>query len=92
MCSFDWPQRRHARLVVVGVANTMDLPERLPPRVCSRLGAGRIVFGAYTKEQIAKIVASRLSGLRAFDRDAVALAAAKVAAVSGDVRRALQVW
>ena len=28
---FDWPTRRHARLVVVGIANTMDLPERLLP-------------------------------------------------------------
>ena len=26
---FDWPNRRHSRLVVVAVANTMDLPERM---------------------------------------------------------------
>jgi len=35
---FDWPTRRDARLVVVAIANTMDLPERmLISRVASRL-------------------------------------------------------
>ena len=34
---FDWPTRRHARLVVVGIANTMDLPERLLPRIHRRV-------------------------------------------------------
>ena len=35
---FDWPTRHHARLVVLAVANTMDLPERIMMnRVASRL-------------------------------------------------------
>lgn len=35
---FDWPTRRHARLVVLTIANTMDLPERIMiNRVASRL-------------------------------------------------------
>lgn len=35
---FDWPTRRHARLVVLTIANTMDLPERVMiNRVASRL-------------------------------------------------------
>ncbi|MEQ2192791.1 hypothetical protein XENOCAPTIV_017353, partial [Xenoophorus captivus] len=35
---FDWPTRRHARLVLLTVANTMDLPERVMiNRVASRL-------------------------------------------------------
>ena len=35
---FDWPSRHHARLVVLAVANTMDLPERIMlSRVASRL-------------------------------------------------------
>ena len=35
---FDWPTKRHARLTVVAIANTMDLPERmLMSRVASRL-------------------------------------------------------
>ena len=31
---FDWPNRRHSRLVVVAVANTMDLPERMLTHRC----------------------------------------------------------
>ena len=30
---FEWARMRHARIVIVGVANTMDLPERLTPKV-----------------------------------------------------------
>lgn len=38
---FDWPTRRHARLVVLTIANTMDLPERVMiNRVASRLVRG----------------------------------------------------
>ena len=35
---FNWPSQRHARLVVLAVANTMDLPEKIMmKRVSSRL-------------------------------------------------------
>ena len=35
---FEWPTRRHAKLIVVAVANTMDLPERvMMNRISSRL-------------------------------------------------------
>ena len=35
---FDWPTKQHARLIVLAVANTMDLPERIMiKRVSSRL-------------------------------------------------------
>jgi len=30
---FGWPLERGARLAIVGVANTLDLPERLLPRI-----------------------------------------------------------
>ena len=49
---FDWPTRLGVRLVVVGVANTMDLPERLGDKIQSRLGCERIVFKSYTREQV----------------------------------------
>ncbi len=88
---FDWPQRRHARLVVIGIANTMDLPERLLPKVASRLGLGRVVFKPYTRDQIGTILTARLQGLPAFDQNAIKLAAARVANISGDVRKALQI-
>jgi Cdc6-like AAA superfamily ATPase len=36
---FDWPNLPYSRLIVVAIANTMDLPERmLSNKVSSRLG------------------------------------------------------
>ena len=87
---FDWPTRPGSTLAVVGIANTLDLPERLLPRILSRLGLHRLPFQPYTQQQIQTIVKSRLSGIEAFDAQAVEYAARKVAAVSGDVRRALE--
>eukprot|EP00300_Choanocystis_sp_HF-7_P016508 c19429_g1_i2.p1 GENE.c19429_g1_i2~~c19429_g1_i2.p1 ORF type:complete len:582 (+),score=135.04 c19429_g1_i2:230-1747(+) len=87
----DWPTRKHSRLLIIGIANTMDLPERLLPRVCSRLGLKRIVFHAYTHDQIQTIIHSRLNALKAFQPKSIELIARRVAHVSGDIRRALQV-
>ncbi|RUS20272.1 hypothetical protein BC937DRAFT_95564 [Endogone sp. FLAS-F59071] len=41
---FEWPNRPHSKLIVIAVANTMDLPERmLSNKVSSRLG-GELLF------------------------------------------------
>ncbi|CAD7013643.1 origin recognition complex subunit 1 [Ceratitis capitata] len=88
----DWPTKSAARLVVVTIANTMDLPERLlMGKVTSRLGLTRLTFQPYTHKQLQEIVTMRLSGSEAFKSDAVQLVARKVAAVSGDARRALDI-
>lgn len=89
----DWPTRPGSRLAVIGVANTMDLPERMLPRIASRLGRNRLTYSPYTKQQLASILQLRLPALhpsQTFQPGTVQLCAAKVAAVSGDVRRALQ--
>ncbi|KAF9147527.1 Origin recognition complex, subunit 1 [Linnemannia schmuckeri] len=89
---FEWPNWLHSRLIVVAVANTMDLPERmLSNKVSSRLGLTRINFQPYTYQQLVKIVESRLEGIQAFRREAIEFAARKVGAVSGDARRALDI-
>lgn len=50
---FDWPSRPCSKLVVVAIANTMDLPERVMlTRVSSRLGLTRITFQPYTHMQL----------------------------------------
>ncbi|KAI1315118.1 Origin recognition complex, subunit 1 [Mortierella claussenii] len=89
---FEWPNWQHSRLIVVAVANTMDLPERmLHNKVSSRLGLTRINFQPYTYQQLVTIVESRLEGIKAFRREAIEFAARKVGAVSGDARRALDI-
>lgn len=91
---FNWPGLRHSRLIVLAVANTMDLPERtLSNKISSRLGLTRITFPGYNHEQLMKIIQSRLEGVPGdmVESDAVQFASRKVAAVSGDARRALDI-
>ena len=91
---FNWPGLRHSRLIVLAVANTMDLPERtLSNKISSRLGLTRILFPGYTHEQLQEIIKSRLEGIseNIVESDAVQFASRKVAAVSGDARRALDI-
>ena len=93
---FEWATRGHSHLVVVGISNTIDLPERLLPRVESRLNIRRVNFLPYKHPDIEAIIADRLTGLDAFgepgaDGGGVTLCARKVASVSGDVRRALEI-
>ncbi|XP_006879867.1 PREDICTED: origin recognition complex subunit 1 [Elephantulus edwardii] len=89
---FDWPTHKEARLVVLTIANTMDLPERMMMnRVASRLGLTRMSFQPYTHSQLQQILMSRLKHVKAFEDDAIQLVARKVAALSGDARRCLDI-
>uniref|UniRef100_A0A8C3VUH6 Origin recognition complex subunit 1 n=1 Tax=Catagonus wagneri TaxID=51154 RepID=A0A8C3VUH6_9CETA len=89
---FDWPTHKEAQLVVLTIANTMDLPERIMMnRVSSRLGLTRMSFQPYTHSQLRQILLSRLQHLKAFEGDAIQLVARKVAALSGDARRCLDI-
>jgi origin recognition complex subunit 1 len=94
---FDWPTHRAARLVILGIANTLDLPERLLPKILSRLGSNRVSFQPYSADQLMQIVKGRLQNTGGpgltnspFEDTAVQLASRKVAAVSGDARRVLE--
>ncbi|GMT21066.1 hypothetical protein PFISCL1PPCAC_12363, partial [Pristionchus fissidentatus] len=95
---FNWTSVEDARVSIISIANTLDLPERmLNQRICSRLGMNRIVFQPYSHEEIERIIASKLGGSKAskeesvIEADAVQLAARKVAAISGDLRKATDI-
>jgi origin recognition complex subunit 1 len=88
---FNWPTLDGANMLVIGISNTMDLPERLSPRVRSRLGMKRIVFRPYNHQDIGLILNQKLKNSSLFTSDAVEYCSRKVAAVSGDIRRAIQI-
>lgn len=91
---FNWPALRHSRLIVLAVANTMDLPERtLSNKISSRLGLTRITFPGYRHTDLMEIISTRLANVpgNIVDPDAIQFASRKVAAVSGDARRALDI-
>lgn len=96
---FNWPTYANSKLIVVAVANTMDLPERsFETKVASRLGLRRLQFPGYSFEQLGAIITDRLLMLSEQHRrkvtvsaDAVGFALRKVASVSGDARRVLAI-
>lgn len=83
---FDWPTR--SKLKVIGIANTLDLPERLDPKVRSRLET-RLIFHPYKYDDILAILQSRVDK-SLFENRALEMAARKTASYSGDIRRGLQ--
>lgn len=90
---FNWPSLPNSRLIVIAVANTMDLPERLlSNKISSRVGLTRVQFPGYTFAQLHEILLQRLDSeeLRGLiEPEALEYAARKVAGVGGDARRAL---
>jgi Cdc6-like AAA superfamily ATPase len=91
---FEWPNRIGSNLIVIAIANTMDLPERLlSNKVSSRLGLRRVNFQPYNHAQLVQIIQSRLADLSGgiFEKDAIELCSRKVSAVSGDARKALSI-
>ncbi|CAM8976188.1 unnamed protein product [Rhodiola kirilowii] len=87
----DWPTKPNSKLIVIGIANTMDLPEKLLPRISSRMGIQRLCFGPYNYQQLQQIISTRLMRINAFETQAIEFASRKVAAISGDARRALEI-
>ncbi|KAM5273947.1 cell division control protein 6 homolog isoform 2-T2 [Ctenodactylus gundi] len=93
---FEWPWLSNSRLVLIGIANTLDLTDRILPRLEARekCKPQLLNFPPYTRNQIAAILQDRLqqvSGDQVLDSAAVQFCARKVSAVSGDVRKALDV-
>ncbi|XP_054137637.1 cell division control protein 6 homolog [Melozone crissalis] len=93
---FEWPQLPSSRLVLVGLANALDLTDRSLARLGAHLSAKpRLLhFPPYTKEQLTLILQERLgqvAGDPVLDSAALQFCARKVSAVSGDARKALDV-
>lgn len=49
---FDWPCHPHSNLLLISIANTMDLPERLQTKIRSRIGSNRLTYKPYSSAQI----------------------------------------
>ncbi|KAK8683423.1 hypothetical protein V6N13_039484 [Hibiscus sabdariffa] len=83
-----------SRCILIGIANSIDLADRFLPRLQSLNCKPMVVtFRAYSKDQILSILRERLLVLPyiVFHRQALELCARKVAAASGDMRKALSV-
>lgn len=93
---FEWPSKFSSKLVLISIANALDLTDRMLSRLnlAGELKPTLMHFQPYTKKQICDIFNERLKEagvMHIFPPVTIQLLAAKVAAVSGDVRRALDI-
>ncbi|XP_034445288.1 cell division control protein 6 homolog [Hippoglossus hippoglossus] len=93
---FEWPYLAGSRLCLVGIANALDLTDRILPRLQARprCRPQLLHFPPYSRQELAAIVQDRLTQASAdgiLDASAVQFCARKVSAVSGDARKALDI-
>ncbi|XP_077428053.1 cell division control protein 6 homolog isoform X2 [Vanacampus margaritifer] len=93
---FEWPHLPQSRLCLVGIANALDLTDRILPRLQARPRCRPLLlnFPPYSRDQLGAIVQDRLAQACAdgvLDAAAVQFCARKVSAVSGDARKALDI-
>ncbi|KAK4395880.1 Cell division control protein 6B [Sesamum angolense] len=83
-----------SKCILLGIANAIDLADRFIPKLQSLNCKPMVItFRAYSKDQIMRILQERLRELpySVFQPQALELCARRVAAASGDMRKALSV-
>lgn len=98
---FTWSMSPTSRLILLGIANALDLTDRLLPRLKARnLKPHLLPFLPYTSAQIKAVLTTRLESLMPKGTEkfipfihpaALELCSRKVAAQSGDLRKAFDI-
>ncbi|KAI1426541.1 P-loop containing nucleoside triphosphate hydrolase protein [Xylaria sp. FL1777] len=96
---FEWSMQKTSRLLLVGIANALDLTDRFLPRLKSRnLKPDLLPFLPYSAAQIKTIITGRLktlvpegSPLPFIHPAAIELCSRKVSSQTGDLRKAFEI-
>ncbi|KAM0721845.1 hypothetical protein Q7P37_002770 [Cladosporium fusiforme] len=97
---FEWSMSPSSRLVLIGIANALDLTDRFLPRLKSRnLKPELLPFMPYAAAQIAEVLTSKLKSLMPAGSNnapflhpaAIQFCAKKVASQTGDLRKAFDI-
>lgn len=98
---FEWSLQKSSRLLLVGIANALDLTDRFLPRLKSKnLKPDLLPFLPYTAVQIKNIIVTRLKSLMPAGKEsyvpfihpaAIELCSRKVASQTGDLRKAFEI-
>ncbi|MCJ1276750.1 AAA ATPase [Puttea exsequens] len=101
---FEWSLHRFSNLVIIGIANALDLTDRFLPKLKARnLKPQLLPFLPYTAPQIASVITSKLKALCPEDPTnpgdhvpflhpaAIQLCSKKVASQTGDLRKAFDI-
>ncbi|KAJ9190776.1 hypothetical protein DTO021D3_9194 [Paecilomyces variotii] len=100
---FEWSLHSRSCLMLIGIANALDLTDRFLPRLKAKnLKPSMLPFLPYTAPQIANVITTRLRSLLPNDQDsssdfvpflhptAIQLCSKKVASQTGDLRKAFE--
>ncbi|KAK7745477.1 AAA ATPase [Cytospora paraplurivora] len=99
---FEWSMQKSSRLLLIGIANALDLTDRFLPRLKSRnLKPELLPFLPYTAAQVKMIITKRLKSLLPkeaqpdflpfFHPAAIELCSRKVSSQTGDLRKAFEI-
>jgi cell division control protein 6 len=97
---FEWSMQKSSGLVLIGIANALDFTDRFLPRLKARgLKPQLLPFLPYTAPQISSVITSKLQSLLPADANylpfihptAIMFLSKKVAAQSGDLRKAFDI-
>jgi len=100
---FEWSMQKTSRLVLIGIANALDLTDRFLPRLKARnLKPELLPFLPYNASQIKNIITKRLKNLLPTDSAipdyvpffhpaAIELCSRKVSSQTGDLRKAYEI-
>lgn len=101
---FEWSLQQSSRLIIVGIANALDLTDRFLPRLKARNLKPRLIpFLPYTADQIAAVITTKLRTLLTeavkdqasfvpfVHPAAIQLCSKKVASQTGDLRKAFDI-
>ena len=98
---FEWSLQKPSRLVLVGIANALDLTDRFLPRLKSKnLKPELLPFLPYTAPQVKNIITTRLKSLLPQGKEgyvpfihpaAIELCSRKVSSQTGDLRKAFEI-
>ncbi|MCJ1431718.1 AAA ATPase [Xylographa pallens] len=100
---FEWSLARSSRLILIGIANALDLTDRFLPRLKAKnLRPQLLPFLPYTVPQIASVITTKLKSLLTPDAasaeyipfihpTAIQFCSKKVASQTGDLRKAFDI-
>ncbi|KAK4561179.1 AAA ATPase [Recurvomyces mirabilis] len=96
---FEWSMQASSRLILLGIANALDLTDRFLPRLKARnLKPELLPFMPYSAAQIAEVLTSKLRTLAPgctmapfLHPAAILFCSKKVAAQTGDLRKAFDI-
>ncbi|TVY78193.1 Cell division control protein [Lachnellula suecica] len=100
---FEWSLQKSSHLILVGIANALDLTDRFLPRLKARnLKPQLLPFLPYSAAQIKTVITTRLKSLVAADSSkpdylpflhpaAIELCSRKVSSQTGDLRKAFDI-